>query len=204
MTATPSAPAVTTRAGARPVAARPPLRHRLTVPAGNLLQTGGMLTGSALIAAAGMTAVPAAARLALTLTGWLLVYLCSHAIGHYLAGRAVGIRFRGYGIRGTDHPEHYPPLLRQLMSAAPFFTALTDRPSLVAAAPWRKAVMFATGETATAVCSIAAAAAATALDVPGSGALLTFSIVWNVASTIATAVTSKGDYAKAIHALRSR
>ena len=181
----------------------PPLRRRLTVPAGNLAQTGGILAGTALIAAAAPAALPSSARLVLTVTGWLAIYVCSHAIGHYLAGRAVGIHFRGYGIRGTDHPEHYPPLLRQLMSAAPFFTALTDRPSLRAAAPWRQALMFAAGETSTAVCSIGAAVAAAVLHVPGARTLLTFTIIWNVISTAVTTITPKGDYAKAIHVLRN-
>jgi len=36
------------------------------------------------------------------LAGWLAIYLSSHAIAHVEAGRAAGIRFRAYGLRGTD------------------------------------------------------------------------------------------------------
>jgi hypothetical protein len=55
---------------------------------------------------------------------------------------------------------------RQLMSAAPFWSVVTDEDSMRAAA-LKKALMFAAGETATAICSIAAACAAMATGVPG-------------------------------------
>jgi hypothetical protein len=65
---------------------------------------------------------------------------------------AVGIRFDGYGLRGTDHPENYPPVIRQVMSIMPFFVALTDKTSMSRAAGAAKALMFAAGETSTTVC----------------------------------------------------
>ena len=43
----------------------------------------------------------AACWLAVALAGFLLIYDCSHAIGHYLAGRAVGI---GSGSTGSAAP----------------------------------------------------------------------------------------------------
>ena len=116
----------------KPVTPRPPLRMKLSIASGNLIQAAGLAAGAALLA----------------LAGFLAVYDCSHAIGHYLAGRAVGIRFRFYGIRGTDHPEDYPPGFRQLMSAVPFWSVVTDKDSMRAAAPWKKALMFASGEMA--------------------------------------------------------
>ena len=183
---------------------RPRLWLRLSITRGNLVQTAGIAVGTTLLAAAAASTGPATARFALALLGWLAIYDCTHSIGHYLAGRAVGIRFRFYGIRGTDHPEDYPPGLRQLMSVAPFWSVITDKTSLRAAAPWRKALMFAAGETCTAICSTAAAYAAAVTHVPGGSKLLAFTVVWNAVSTVVTAIKPKGDYAKAIRALRTR
>jgi hypothetical protein len=147
---------------------------------------------------------PGPVRLVIALAGFLIIYDCSHAIGHYLAGRAVGILFRFYGIRGTDHPEDYPPGFRQLMSAAPFWSVVTDKDSMRVAAPWKKALMFAAGETSTAICSIAAAYAVMATGVPGGSLLFWATVIWNAVSTVVVARTPKGDYAKALRALRSR
>ena len=43
------------------------------------------------------------------------------------------------------------------MSAVPFWSVITDKDSMRTAAPWKKALMFASGENATALCSLAAA-----------------------------------------------
>lgn len=200
MTATfiPTTPVASTRV-TKP---RPRLWLRLSIAYGNLIQMAGVALGAGLLAAAGGPA-PTPTRLALTLLAWLAVYNCTHSIAHYLAGRAVGIKFRFYGLRGTDHPEDYPPGLRQLMSIAPFWSVITDKPSMRAAAPWRKAIMFAAGETSTAICSIATAYTATALHLSGGGPLLVFTLIWNAVSTVVTAITPKGDYAKALRALRA-
>ena len=188
----------------KPVTPRPPLRIELSIAVGNLIQTVGLASGAALLALAAAMTGHSPVRLAAALAGFLAVYDCSHAIGHYLAGRAVGIRFRFYGIRGTDHPEDYPPGFRQLMSAMPFWSAVTDQASMRAAAPWKKAVMFAAGETSTAICSIAAAYAAMATGVPGGRVLFLATVAWNAVSTIVVARTPKGDYAKALRVLRTR
>jgi hypothetical protein len=188
----------------KPVKPRPPLRKKLSIAAGNLIQSAGLAAGATLLAVAASMTGSGPARLVVALLGFLVIYDCSHAIGHYLAGRAVGIRFRFYGIRGTDHPEDYPPGFRQLMSAAPFWSVVTDKDSMRAAAPWKKALMFAAGETSTAICSIAAAYAAMATGIPGGGVLFVATVVWNAVSTIVVARIPKGDYAKALHVLRSR
>ena len=117
----------------KPVTPRPPLRMKLSIASGNLIQAGGLAAGAALLALAATRTGPGPVRLAVARAGFLAVYDCSHAIGHYLAGRAVGIRFRFYGIRGTDHPEDYPPGFRQLMSAVPFWSVITDKDSMRAA-----------------------------------------------------------------------
>ena len=59
------------------------------------------------------------------------------------------------------------------------------------------------GETSTAVCSIAFAAAAAAAHIPGGHLLLVVMIGFNVISTVVTARTPGGDYAKAIRAPRA-
>ena len=59
-----------------------------------------------------ISSVATAVSVILMLLGWFVIYICCHALAHWAIGRVVGIRFRGYGVRGTDHPENYPPLLR--------------------------------------------------------------------------------------------
>ena len=54
------------------------------------------------------------------------------------------------------------------------------------------------------ICSTAAAYTAAAAHVPGGSTLLAFTVVWNAVSTIVTAIKPKGDYAKALRALRTR
>jgi hypothetical protein len=188
----------------QPVKPRPPLWAKLSIASGNLIQGTGLAAGAALLASAAAMTGPGPARLAVALAGYLVIYDCSHAIGHYLAGRAVGIQFRFYGIRGTDRPEDYPPGFRQLMSAMPFWSVVTDKDSMRAAAPWKKALMFAAGETSTAICSIAAVYAAMAAGVPGGQALFVATVAWNTVGMIVVARAPKGDYAKALHVLRSR
>jgi hypothetical protein len=83
-----------------------------------------------------------------------------------------------YSVRGTDHPENYPPGVRQLMSVLPMWSALTDKASMRQADRWAKAAMFAAGETSTIVVSIAAAAYAARTGTPGGHVLLAGSIVW--------------------------
>jgi len=178
-------------------------KRRYTVAQGNATQAGGMAGGAALLGMASAISGPGILRAGLMLVGFVAVYLNCHAIAHYIAGRLVGLKFRGYGVRGTDHPEVYPPGIRQLMQAAPFYVTLSTRSSRAQAGRVAKAVYFAAGETSTAVCSIAFAAAAAAAHVPGGQLLLTAMIGFNAISTIVTARTPSGDYAKAIRAVRS-
>lgn len=184
---------------ARPL---PTLWVRLSVARGNLLQLGGMALGSTLLVAATRIPATSSARVALMVTGWLAIYLCCHAVAHYAIGRLVGIRFRGYGIRGTDHPENYPPVVRQIMSILPFFTALTERESMRRAPPLAQAAMFAAGETSTTVCSLLAALYAWKAGIPGGQVLFFVTLAWNLSATLVTALVPRGDYTKARRALR--
>ena len=184
---------------------RPPLprlRARFSIPAGSAIQLTGIAAGGALLVTAAHAGKAAAVML--MAAGFLAVYLCSHAIAHVAVGRAAGIRFRAYGVRGTDHPEMYPPGVRHVMSALPMWTALTEKSSLRSASRPARAAMFAAGETSTSAFSLAAAAYAAHAGIPGGRALLLGTIVWTIASTITVAVIPKGDYAKALRALGRR
>lgn len=146
---------------------KPGLWVRMSVAKGNLLQLVGLVIGASLLDLAAHLQAAGAVRVALMLFGFLIIYDCSHAIFHWAVGRLVGIRFRGYGVRGTDHPEAYPPGIRQLMSVMPFFTALTHKQSMTEASPTAKALMFAAGETGTTVVSLLAALYAWRGGIPG-------------------------------------
>jgi hypothetical protein len=181
---------------------RPALWLRMSVPVGNVVQIAGLAIGAGLLALAARWHVADPLRVALMLLGWFAIYDCCHAIAHYAVGRLVGIRFRGYGLRGSDHPGDYPPGVRQAMSALPFFTAMTEKQSSQQAGSWAKATMFAAGETSTAVCSILAGLYAWLGGIPGGFALFVAMVALNAVSTVVTAITPRGDYAKALRSLR--
>lgn len=185
------------------VTPRPPLWLVMPVAAGNLSQLIGIIIGAWFFNLAAVVMSPTSARMALMIVGWLLIYLYSHAIAHWAMGRLVGIQFRGYGLRGTDHPEAYPPGIRRLMSIIPFFVALTEKSSMRHASATAKALMFGAGETATTVCTLIAARYAWQTGTPGGRALFVFSVLWNLGATIVTSIVPTGDYAKARRALRS-
>jgi len=169
-------------------------------PPRRLIQAAGIAAGAGALGAAAHLHAPGGFRLALLAAGWLAIYLSSHAIAHVAVGRAAGIRFRAYGVRGTDHPENYPAW-RPPADERPADVVRADRQGLDAAGRWARAAMFAAGETSTTVVSIAAAAYAARTHTPGGHALLAGSILWAIAATITTAIVPKGDYAKALRAL---
>ena len=179
-------------------------RRRLTIRQGNTLQLAGLLAGSGLLVAAAHAHTAAPVRFALLLGGFASIYLNCHAIGHYLAGRLVGLRFRGYGVHGTDHPEVYPPGIRQLMEHMPFYVTLSTKESRERASRVAKAIYHAAGETSTAVCTLAASYYAAAAGIPGGRMLFIGMIGFNAVSTVITARTPKGDYAKALRTLRGQ
>jgi hypothetical protein len=182
---------------------RPPFRAKLPVVAGNLLQLSGIAAGVLLVvAAASIRSVPAAAA-ALAVLGIVVTAFCSHAIGHWLAGRLAGLRFAYIGIRGTDHPETYPPVVRQVLSAVPMFTTVSTRRSREAAGRWALAAYFAAGQTTAIVGWVGSAVLARALNIPGSTVILSIMIAWAAGTALIASLTPKGDYAKARAALRA-
>lgn len=175
---------------------------RLPVAAGNLLQLAGIVLGVLLIVAAGAVRSTAALSVLLAVVGILAVYLCSHAIAHWLVGRLVGLRFAFIGVRGTDHPEAYPPVLREVMAATPMFTTVSTRRSRQGASRMALAAYYAAGETSTTICTALAALLAFLVGVPGGGVILAIAIVWVLLAVATTTFTPKGDYYKARQALR--
>lgn len=189
--------------GAIGVLPSPPFWVRLPVATGNLVQLAGIVVGVLLIAGAGATKGTAALSVLLAVLGIMTVYLCSHAIAHWLVGRLVGLSFAYVGMRGTDHPEAYPPILRQIMAATPMFTTVSTKRSRAAASRRAMAAYFAAGETSTTICTVLAALLAFLVGVPGGGVILVVAVVWVLFAVATTTFTPKGDYYKARHALRA-
>src|SRR3712207_8354633 len=71
--------------------------------------------------------------------GLVVAYFSEYASSHWLVGRALGIRFTGYGLHGTSHPHLYPPGARFLFSRLPLLSARVDPASLRAASPAARA-----------------------------------------------------------------
>ena len=189
--------------GAPPAPPSPRFWAKLPVAAGNLVQVAGMVVGVLLIVLAGATRDTAALSVLLAVIGILAVYLCCHAIAHWLVGRLVGLRFAYVGVRGTDHPEAYPPGLRQVMAATPMFTTVSTKRSRAAASRRALAAYYAAGETSTTVCTVLAALLAFLFGVPGGGVILIVAVVWVLLAVATTTFTPKGDYYKARQALRA-
>jgi hypothetical protein len=182
---------------------RPRLWLRTSIIVGNILQLAiTTLSLALLLVSAWVGGGQPALAVALMAAGWLGVFVSTHANAHWLVGRLVGIGFVGFGIRGTEKPDIYPVGIRQIMSAIPFFTAITDRPSLREATPRGRALMFAAGVTSTSISTILFAVVAQALAVPGSHDLLLVSVLAALVATVLTARDPRGDYAKAWQAVR--
>jgi len=179
---------------------RPPFWAKLPVTAGNLIQLGGIILGLLLV----VLAADIKSTAALAVLGIVLTAFSSHAIGHWLIGRIVGLRFAFIGVRGTDHPETYPPVVRQIMSALPMFTTVSTRRSREATGPRALAAYFAAGQTTAILGWIGSAVLARALGVPASSVILAIMIAWAAATALIATATPKGDYAKARKALKAR
>jgi hypothetical protein len=169
----------------------------MPVALGNLVQVAGIVAGVLLILLAGATRSTAALSVLLAVLGIIAVYLCSHAIAHWLVGRLVGLRFAFVGVRGTDHPEAYPPVLREIMAATPMFTTVSTRHSRSAASNRALAAYYAAGETSTTIWTFLAGLLAFLVGVPGGGVILIVTIIWVLVAVVTTTLFPKGDYYKA-------
>ena len=126
-------------------------RLTLSVAQGNAIQVGGLLGATALAWYAGQEGPHGTPPM---VTSRLLAYFSEHAFSHWLVWRALGIRFTGYGLHGTSHPQHYPPGARFVFSRLPLLSARVDPASIRAAAPAARAAMYAAGTVATVVASV--------------------------------------------------
>jgi hypothetical protein len=182
---------------------RPPFWAKLPVLAGNLLQLGGIAAGVLLVIAAATVRSAPAASAVLAVLAIVLIAFCTHAIGHWLVGRLAGLHFAYIGIRGTDHPETYPPVVRQVLSAVPMFTTVSTRRSREVAGRWALAAYYAAGQTTAIAGWVGSAILVRALNIPGSEIILAIMIAWAAGTALVATFTSKGDYAKARAALRT-
>lgn len=176
----------------------PPFWFRLPVPVGNSVQVAGMGAGAGLILAAGAIRGDVWAGALTMVGGFILVYLSCHSIGHWLVGRALGLRFRYIGVRGTDHPEAFPAGLRQLMSLLPMFTTVSTRESRAAAGGHAVALYMAAGQVSTMVWTMLASGLAIGVGAPGAPVLLGVAVLVNAYAAVMAAFNSRVDYAKAV------
>ena len=178
----------------------------LPVAQGNAIQLGGLLGAAALAWYAGREGAGGerGARW-MVVVSRLLAYFCEHAFSHWLVGRALGIRFTGYGLHGTSHPHLYPPGARFLFSHLPLLSARVDPASLRAASPAARAAMYAAGTVGTVLVGLAIPAYTRWRGVSGARGLLVAScVVTNTFVLLSEAVRSGGDLSRAWRALRER
>ena len=166
----------------------------LSIATGNTIQIGALLGAVALARYAGREGVRGGRWIVVSR---LLAYLSEHAFSHWLVGQALGIRFTGYGLHGTSHPQHYPPGMRFLFSRLPLLSARTDPTSLKEAPPARRAAMYAAGTVATVIASVAIPGYAWRRGIPGARGLFVGANLWNVPLILGESLRPGGDLRRA-------
>jgi hypothetical protein len=169
---------------------------RLSIAVGNFLQTAGILTACFALKASRSAQSTAIAVITMILA-WVLLYFCSHAIAHWLIGRAVGIRFLFYTVGGTANPQGWPLGLRWIFERLPFLGVQTDNFSMQKASPKAKALMWSAGVTSSAITPTLGAFWAWRAGIPWSRAFLLFTLLWALGTLASGWTSSTGDYAKA-------
>ena len=174
----------------------------LSVAQGNAIQVGGLLGATVLAWYAGRKGGCGGRWM---VGSRLLAYFTEHAFSHWIVGRAVGIRFTGYGLHGTSHPLVYPPGLRFLFSHLPLLSARVDPASLRAASPSERAAMYAAGTIGTVLVGLAIPVYAGRRGVSGArGMLVASGGVTNAFVVLSEALRPGGDLSRAWRALRER
>ena len=173
----------------------------LSVAWGNAAQIAGLLGAAAL--------AWRASREGERGTRWmvasrLLAYFSEHAFSHWLVGRAVGIRFTGYGLHGTSHPRSYPPGVRFLFSHLPLLSARVDPTSLRAASPAARAAMYAAGTIGTVIPSVVIPGYCWRRGVRGARGFFIGTNLWSVPLLLSESLRPGGDLRRAWRTLRSR
>jgi hypothetical protein len=173
---------------------------RLSISVGNALQIAGIL-GAGLGLKATRSAHSAAIAVVETLLAWVLLYFCSHAIAHWLVGRALGIRFLFYTAGGTGNPAGWPPGLRWIFEHLPFLGVQTEKLSMQAASPAARALMWSAGVTSSAILPTLGAFWAWHNGVPWGGGFFLFALFWGLGTLASNWTSATGDYSKARRAL---
>jgi hypothetical protein len=168
---------------------------------GNLIQLGGLLSGLGLVAQAPRARPPWGARM--LVAGWLVTYVCNHAIGHWAVGRLVGIRFLGYGVHGTTAPGWYPPGMRWVFRHVPLFSAWIDPASRRAAHPLARMLMYLGGPLFTGLTSLGIPLYGRASGVRRARALLIGAALWLIPGTVVECIRPGGDLRRAWRELNS-
>jgi len=179
------------------------LFRRLSILAGNMIQTVGLATAVAALALARSAHSKPAAIVAM-IAAWILFYFFCHGIAHWAAGRLLGIRFAFYTVGGTGNPEGYPAGLRWLFEHLPFFGVQTEKASMQKASPLAKAIMWSAGVTSSAVVPTLSAVCAWSANVPGSKPFLVFAVFWGIGTLSSNWRSQTGDFTKARRVLSSR
>ena len=172
----------------------------LSIPLGNLIQLGGLFGALGLVARAARARPPRGTRM--LVAGWLVTYLCNHAIGHWAVGRLVGIRFLGYGVHGTTAPDWYPPGMRWIFRHVPFLSVRTDPSTRRAAHPLARMAMYLGGPLFMGLTSVGIPFYGRASGVPRARALLIGAALWFVLGSVAECIRPSGDLRRAWRELR--
>jgi hypothetical protein len=180
--------------------AKRPVFTRLSIAAGNSLQTGGILA-ACLALRVSRTAHSTRSAFLSMLLAWVLLYFSCHAIAHWLVGRMVGIRFLHYTVGGTTNPEGWPRGLRWIFEHLPFFGVQTEKLSMQNASPRAKALMWSAGVTSSATVPALGAFSAYRSQVPSTRLFCLFALIWACGTLASNWRSRTGDYSKARRAL---
>lgn len=177
-----------------------------SVVGGNVAQIGGLLGAAALAWYAGREASRGEGGRGARwmVASRLLAYFSEHAFSHWLVGRSLGIRFTGYGLHGTSHPESYPPGARWVFSRLPFLSARVDPASLRTASPAARSAMYAAGTVGTVIPSLAIPGYCRRRGVRGARAFSIVANLWSVPLLLSESLRPGGDLRRAWTALRER
>ncbi|HTE19447.1 MAG TPA: hypothetical protein VK689_13845 [Armatimonadota bacterium] len=178
----------------------------LTVAQGNTVQIGGLLGACALAWYAGRERPRGGTERGtrLMVASRLLAYFSEHAFSHWLVGRALGIRFTGYGLHGTSHPASYPPGARWVFSHLPLLSARVEPASLKAASPAVRAAMYAAGTLGTVIPSLAIPGYCWLRGVPKAREFFIGANLWSVPLLLSESLRSGGDLRRSWRALREQ
>jgi hypothetical protein len=166
----------------------------LSIAKGNTIQIGALLGAVAVAWYAGREGVRGTRWIVVSR---LLAYFSEHAFSHWLVGRALGIRFTGYGLHGTSHPQHYPPGMRFLFSRLPLLSARTDPVSLKEATSAARAAMYAAGSVASVIASIVIPGYAWRRGIPGARGFFVGANLWSVPLILSESLRPGGDLRRA-------